>query len=140
MICRRWSHCCLPATHRLFDIYGCSSVCLFVSPVPDIPPENTWKSTLSPKKLLPALDVFLQRWVDVVLPLLLQQQQQQLHQDAIWPSLIKMLIHFNKRQVINCNYVSSEGDGGRAGVQRAREPGADSLTVTPPPPLHLRLV
>lgn len=30
------------------------------------------------------------------------------HQDAIWQSLIKMLIHFNKRQVINCNYVSSE--------------------------------
>lgn len=83
---------------------------------------------------------YWQRWVHVV-PLLLllqqqQQQQQQLHQDAIWPSLIKMLIHFNKRQVINCNYVSSEGDGGRAGVQRAREPGADSLTVTPPPP-HL---
>lgn len=30
------------------------------------------------------------------------------YQDAIWQSLIKMLIHFNKRQVINCNYVSSE--------------------------------
>lgn len=87
-------------------------------------------------RLLAALDVFLQRWADMVLLLLLQQQQQ-LYQGAIWPSLIKMLIHFNKRQVINCNYVSSEGDGGRAGVQRAREPGVDSLTTTPPP-LRLR--
>ena len=39
------------------------------------------------------------------------------YQGAIWQSLIKMLIHFNKRQVINCNYVSSER-WQRAGVWR----------------------
>lgn len=63
------------------------------------------------------------------------------YQDAIWQSLIKMLILFNKRQVINCNYVSSER------WQRARVWGklAEKRVVSlikklphlPPPQTHI---